>query len=448
MTDAWETRSLGDVARVGAGNSAPQSKLLFAGGTEPFFRTSDVGRVHFGSISEAADHLNAEGIKGLRRHFPGTILFPKSGASTFLNHRVILEVEGFVSSHLATISAEENRMDPRFLLYHLSTVSAQDMIQDHAYPSLNLPAIASIRVPVPPLSEQQRMVGILDEAFEGIAAAKATAQKNLENARALRESGLNAAVTGVLTRDWRRESLSAGSASHALKVRLGRQSGKTSGREARSPVVDRPIVIPESWDLASPEQLSTHIVDCPHSTPEWTESGVACLRTTNFKAGFLDLESLRFVSEETYDDRISRLEPKPGDVLYSREGGILGIACIMPTRLRACLGQRMMQFRLDTTVVLPEFFVGVLNSALIRSAVLRLTGGAAAPHLNIRDIKTFPIPLPPLAEQRRIVELLAGITYETQRLESIYQRKLNAIDELKNSLLHQTFAGQLGTQAA
>jgi type I restriction enzyme S subunit len=108
----------------------------------------------------------------------------------------------------------------------------------------------------------------------------------------------------------------------------------------------------------------------------------------------------------------------------------------------------MMQFRLDTGVVLPEFFVGVLNSALILSEVRRLIGGAAAPHLNIRDIKTFPIPLPPIAEQRRIVELLVGITSQTQRLESVYRRKLAALEDLKKSLLHQAFAGQLGTHAA
>ena len=87
--------------------------------------------------------------------------------------------------------------------------------------------------------------------------------------------------------------------------------------------------------------------------------------------------------------------------------------------------------------------MGVLNSALMLSEVRRLTGGAAAPHLNIRDIKTFPIPLPPIAEQRRIVELLASITYETEFLEAIYRRKLAALGELKKSLLHQAFSGRL-----
>lgn len=152
---------------------------------------------------------------------------------------------------------------------------------------------------------------------------------------------------------------------------------------------------------------------------------------------------MQFVSEETYKQRVLRLEPRPGDVLYSREGGILGIACIIPKNFKTCLGQRMMQFRLDATMALPEYFTGVLNSALILSEVRRLTGGAASPHLNIRDIRKFPIPLPPIGEQHQIIAKLAAISAETQRLEAIYLEKLAALDALKRSLLHRAFTAAL-----
>src|ERR1017187_2792419 len=138
MRSGWQTKRIGDVAGISAGKSAPQAESLFKGGTYPFFRTADAGRVRFGDIYESADYLNEQGVRGLRSYPKGTILFPKSGASTFLNHRVILGVEGCVSSHLATIVADETQINPRFLLYFLSTVAAQDLVQDHAYPSLNL----------------------------------------------------------------------------------------------------------------------------------------------------------------------------------------------------------------------------------------------------------------------------------------------------------------------
>jgi type I restriction enzyme S subunit len=195
MKKSWQTKSLGDVAEVGAGNSAPQDESLFKDGIYPFFRTADAGRVRFGDIYKSTDYLNEKGIKGLRRYPKGTILFPKSGASTFLNHRVMLGVEGCVSSHLATIVADETQIEPRFLLYFLSTISAQDLVQDHAYPSLNLPTISGISIQAPPLPEQQRISTILDEAFAGIATAKANAEKNLQNARALFDSNLQSVFT-------------------------------------------------------------------------------------------------------------------------------------------------------------------------------------------------------------------------------------------------------------
>jgi len=167
------------------------------------------------------------------------------------------------------------------------------------------------------------------------------------------------------------------------------------------------------------------------------------LRTTNFKPGLLDLESVRFVSEATYRERILRLEPRPGDVLYSREGGILGVACTVSEGVKACLGQRMMQFRLDADIALPEYFTAVLNSQLILSEVKRLTGGAASPHLNIRDIRTFAVPLPPIAEQVEIVYALGTTSVGTQRLVSLYERKLATLETLKKSLLQQAFTGNL-----
>jgi type I restriction enzyme S subunit len=137
MKAGWKTKRLGDIAEISAGNPAPQDELLFKDGTYPFFRTADAGRIRFGDIYESADYLNEAGVKKLRRFPKGTILFPKSGASTFLNHRVMLGKEGFVASHLATIIADETQADNRFLLYFLSTIAAQDLVQDHAYPSLN-----------------------------------------------------------------------------------------------------------------------------------------------------------------------------------------------------------------------------------------------------------------------------------------------------------------------
>ena len=201
MKSGWQKKRLGEVATVTAGNPAPQDPTHFKDGIHPFFRTADAGRVRFGEIREATDYLNKNGTKGLRLYPKGTILFPKSGASTFLNHRVLLDVEGYVSSHLATIVADQSKVNERYLLYFLSTVYAQDLVQDQAYPSLNLPTIAGIEVRFPLLHEQQRIVTILNEAFEGIATTKANAEKNLQNVQGIFDSHLES-IFGQCNDGW------------------------------------------------------------------------------------------------------------------------------------------------------------------------------------------------------------------------------------------------------
>jgi len=338
-------------------------------------------------------------------------------------------------------------LDPRFLNFFCQSYDFKSHNRGTTIPSLVKSDLLQISIPIPPLSEQQRIVGILNQAFAVLSTAKVNAEKNLQNARALFEASLEAAVKGHLTREWRRGDTRIEDAGIDLARRLDDRRSLSKKRakyeEPAKPVTSRPIDIPASWVLASPEEITSHIVDCPHTTPKWAESGALCLRTTNFRPGYLDLGTVQFVSEETYQERILRLEPRSGDVVYSREGGILGIACVIPPGMRTCMGQRMMLFRLDYELALPTYFAAVLNSKLILTIVKRLTGGATAPHLNIRDIRTFPIPLPPMAEQRQIVAKLEALSAETQRLEAIYREKITAIADLKKSLLHQAFTGQL-----
>lgn len=195
----WTTKALGDLAAVSAGNSAPQDKSLFKDGRHPFVRTADVGRVRFGIIESTLDYLNDAGIAKLRRFPRGTILFPKSGASTYLNHRVMMGFDGYVASHLATIQAKEEKLHPKFLLYFLHTVDARDLVQDQSYPSLNLPLIESISVPLPPLAEQQQIVDVLDDSSAAIGAAIANSKAKIDSLAELKQSILDRAFAGELT---------------------------------------------------------------------------------------------------------------------------------------------------------------------------------------------------------------------------------------------------------
>jgi type I restriction enzyme M protein len=155
----WPMVELKEIADIGSGNSAPQDKELFNDGKYPFFRTSDVGVVHISdNLMDSRDRLNEVGIKGLKLFPKNTILFPKSGASTFLNHRAMLGIDGYVSSHLATITPNENKIIPKFLFNLLKNIDAKSLTNDQNYPSLKTLEIAKIKLPLPPLEVQKQIV--------------------------------------------------------------------------------------------------------------------------------------------------------------------------------------------------------------------------------------------------------------------------------------------------
>ncbi len=394
MKSGWQTKRLGDVAEISAGNSAPQADSLFKDGTYPFFRTSDAGQIRFGDIYESADYLNEEGVQGLRRYPKGTILFPKSGASTFLNHRVMLGVDGCVSSHLATIVADETQMKPRFLLYFLSTIAAQDLVQDHAYPSLNLPTIAGISIQAPPLPEQRRIVGILDEAFANIAVAKANAEKNLNNARALFESHLQSVLQ---SKKWKWKTL--GELCNGVEY----GSSAKSKKEGKVPV----------------------------------------LRMGNIQDGQLDWENLVYTDDK---EEIQKYLLKHNDVLFNRTNSpeLVGKTATYKNEMPAIFAGYLIRVHRKEELLDADFLNYFLNSQIAidygKTVVISSVNQA---NINGAKLKGYPIPAPSISEQRTIVKELDTLREETRRLESIYQHKLSALEALKKSLLNQAFKGEL-----
>jgi len=397
MKKGWQTKHLGDVAAVGAGNSAPQDEALFEDGTIPFFRTADAGRVRFGDINESTDYLNDKGVKGLRRFAPGTILFPKSGASTFLNHRVMLGAEGCVSSHLATIVADEKQAHPRFLLYFLSTIAAQDLVQDHAYPSLNLPTIAGIEVHLPPLAEQQRIVGLLDEAFEGLATAKANAEKNLQNARALFESHLQSVFT-QRGPGW-------------VEKRLDELCTFSSG--------------------GTPSKVNS----------SYWQGEVPWVSGRDMKSTRLS-DSALHISQAAVDESATRMASAGTLLILVRGMGLAHGAQIAELLVPCAFNQDIRGIQAKPGL-LPRYLLFALRDGINSSDTVLSNAAHGTLKIDSNELQKVMIPFPPLEQQKKIVAVIDALTEETQRLARLYERKYAALEALKKSLLHQAFNREL-----
>lgn len=405
MRADWRIVSLGDVAEIGAGNSAPQDKALFVDGIYPFVRTSDVGKVRFGTISDAADKLNDKGIFRLRKVSKGTVLVPKSGASTFLNHRVILADDCYVSSHLATVKAKPARADDRFLLYFLGTIKAQDLIQDHKYPSLKLGDISEIRIGLPSLAEQKRIVAILDEAFKGIETAIANIERNLANARELFESFLES-VLDQGGKGWVETSL--GDEVELLTGFAFKSNGYTN-----------------------------------------SESGVRLLRGDNIVQGGFRWEDVKRWPQKDIGV-YKKFSLKAGDIVLAMDRtwvkAGLKYAQVTDNDLPCLLVQRVARIRARKDVD-NKYLKFVIASVAFRRYVLAIQTGLGVPHISGSQIAAFRFNRPSIEKQVQISSRIIDFYNKTQCLESTYQRKLAALTELKQSVLRKAFSGELTAEA-
>jgi type I restriction enzyme S subunit len=332
----------------------------------------------------------------------------------------------------------------------------ESKMRGQAYPAINDSDFAELPFPLPPLAEQHRIVAKVDELM-----ALCDRLEDAQRERESRRDRLTAATHHHLNNGADAEALR----SHAQffighlprltarpdQIKQLRQTilnlavrgmltpqnhdfipvQYMKGRDFPNPE----IRLPKDWSIKPLTSVSSSIVDCPHSTPQWTANGKICVRTIQFRPGRLDLMDVRFVSEATFLKRIQRLEPQENDILYSREGGILGVACRVPPGIQLCLGQRMMLIRSSRSVA-SEFLELVLNSPLISRIAKEKTTGGAAPRINVATAKAYPIPLPPLAEQHRIVAKVDDLMALCDQPESQLTSARTEASRLLESVLH------------
>ncbi|OYZ83739.1 MAG: restriction endonuclease [Polaromonas sp. 24-62-144] len=154
------------------------------------------------------------------------------------------------------------------------------------------------------------------------------------------------------------------------------------------------------------ESICLMVVDCPHATPKWTDSGVVVLRNQNIKAGRLDLSTPSFTDEENYKGRTKRAAPTVGDIVITREAP-MGDVCLIPEGLRCCLGQRQVLLRPDPQKVDARFLLFALQSPYIQFQIGWNEGtGSTVSNLRIPVLEALKIPTPPNATLEAIAQAL------------------------------------------
>ena len=380
MKSAWSMKTLDQIAKNLDSERIPITKSGRAAGKYPYYGAS-------GIVDYVADYIfdgdallvSEDGANLLARSTP--IAFPATGKYWVNNHAHILKFDDITTQ--------------RFVELYLESIPLDEYVTGAAQPKLTQKALNSIPIPFPPRPARQRIVGILDEAFEGIAAAKANAEKNHQNAGALFESVLQSVIAQG-GRDW-------------AEKKLGSVCSIARGGSPR------PI-----------QKFLTNRTDGIN----WIKIGDA---TASGKYIYKTEEKI--IPEGAKRSRIVH----DGDFLLSNSMSF-GRPYIM--RTTGCIHDGWLVLSDYASHLDQDYLYLILGSQVVFQQFDQLAAGSTVRNLNIELASRVDIPIPPLNEQRRIAKRLDSFSAETQRLEAIYQKKLSALEALKKSLLHRGFTEQ------
>jgi type I restriction enzyme, S subunit len=395
MRIEWQARSLGDLCQVVGGGTPPKDKVDFYSGEIPWATVRDMRQE---LITDTEYRITKSAVKN-----SATNIIPSGNVviatRVGLGKVCLLGQDTAINQDLRGIIPRDTRvLTVRFLYWWLKSIA--HLIEEEGtgatVKGVKLPFVKSLQVPLPPLPEQQRIVGILDEAFDGIATAKANTERNLRSVRDLFETHLQV-IFNKRSAGWAEKTLKQ------IAADFGRGKSKHRPRgDTRLLGGDYPFI--QTGDVSNAKH--------------WIRS-----------------------YSQTYNEiglSQSKLWPE-GTICIAIVGANVAETAILG--FEACFPDSVIGIVVNEQVADNEYVEYLLQSF---KALLKEKGkGTARDNINLATFEDQKFPFPKLEMQKEIVSKLNDLDEETQHLASIYQQKLAALDALKKSLLHQAFIGQL-----
>jgi type I restriction enzyme, S subunit len=297
----------------------------------------------------------------------------------------------------------KEKLDSKFLFYLMTSDNYKKFINELSdganINNLKFSDLGQFEIPLAPLPEQQRIVSILDEAFEVIERSRNAAIKNLKNAKELFESYLQ----GVFENgNWQTKTLKE------LATKIGSGATPRGGQE------------------------------------NYKTEGISLVRSMNVHDWEFRERNLAFIDEKQAKE-LDGVTLQENDILLNITGASVARCCVFPKEyLPARVNQHVSIIRPKKELLDATFLNLLLTSKPYKDQLL-FTGeqGATRQAITKAQIESFKISIPPLKEQQTIVRQLDALRAETQKLEAVYQKKIDDLEELKKSILQKAFAGEL-----
>ena len=201
LPHGWQWAPLGKVTRIFSGSSAPQGKDFFSESGVPFVRVSDLGDCSTtGIIEKTRDQLSEKAISNcsLVKAPKGAVVFPKSGAAIATNRRAVLGMDAYIVGHLFALVAKPEMVITEWLYFAMRQIDMMEHSDNVGYPSLKKSIVEKIKIPLPPLAEQRRIVAVLNNQMAAVEKARMAAEAELEATTALPSALLRRAFSSAL----------------------------------------------------------------------------------------------------------------------------------------------------------------------------------------------------------------------------------------------------------
>lgn len=340
---------------------------------------SDSGEYHYATVADMSPNgidydscnlINKEEyekmVAGDCKPKKGEVLFSKDGTvgltSVFDGQEDVV-----LLSSIAMIDPDNDHLNSKYLSQYLSSWLTDFQIQSlksgTAIRRVVLIDLEKLSIPLPSLSEQRKIATVLHTLDQAIEKTEKIIQQTRVVRDGLRQSAFESGINEAgefrnLSEDMKQET------------RIG--------------------FIPQNWDFNRLDEVCSDVVDCLNTTPEYSDSGVRVVLTSEIEDGRYDPENSPYVTEEVYEERIRRIEPKPGDVIFTREAPI-GEAFKIPEGERLCLGQRTIQLRPKNKELDSDFLLELLYSEKLQSWFQRVAVGSTTKHMRVGDVEGMKI---------------------------------------------------------
>ncbi len=382
------------------------------------------------------------------------VLLGEDGAP-FLDHAkpkaYIVRGKAWVNNHAHVLRGKAGILLNSFLLHQLNRVDYGQYVSGTTRLKLPQAPLRRIQLLVPPLDEQQRIVAEIEQQFTRLDAGAASLKRVQVALKRYRASVLKAACEGRLVpieaelarQENRSYETGEQLLQRILKERREKWNGRRKYKEPAAPdLVDLPT-LPEGWTWVTAEQLSDASRAITYGVIKLgvqVDDGISVLRSSDVRHLRLDLEGVKRISPSIAGE-FKRTFLHGNEVLVTVRGTLGGVVAVPGSCKGFNISREVAMIALVKSQ-LATFVAAMIASPPIQLWLLRRTKGIAYTGINIETLKQLPIPLPPLAEQQRIVAELERRLSVIEELEALVADNLQRANRLRPSVLHRAFSGR------